>query len=76
MFRINLRPNIYRSYGMEEEEAITEHYLVIIHVLCSKNKDQVANLLFNSALQLPEMSEIPLVEIRACGVRIDIPNQN
>nr|VDD63114.1 unnamed protein product [Brassica oleracea] len=76
VFRINLRPNIYRSYGMEEEEAITEHYLVIIHVLCSKNKDQVANLLFNSALQLPEMSEIPLVEIRACGVRIDIPNQN
>ncbi|CAF2061434.1 probable disease resistance protein At4g19520 [Brassica napus] len=75
VFRINLRPNIYRSYGMDEEEAVTEHYLVIIRVLSSKNNDQVANLLFSSALELTEVSEIPLVEIKACGVRIDIPNQ-
>ncbi|KAL0806521.1 hypothetical protein Bca101_099013 [Brassica carinata] len=69
VFRINLRPNIYRSYGMDEEEAVTEHYLVIIRVLSSKNNDQVANLLFSSALELTEVSEIPLVEIKACGIK-------
>ncbi|VYS62093.1 unnamed protein product [Arabidopsis thaliana] len=67
---INLKPNLNLSSEIEEEETVTSHHMVIIHVPSSINTDKIEDLRLESSLQFPEEFQFSPCEIRACGIRM------
>ncbi|KAL9286172.1 putative 17-beta-estradiol 17-dehydrogenase [Arabidopsis thaliana] len=67
---INLTPNLNLSSEIEEEETVTSHHLVIIHVPSSINTNKIEDLRLESSLQFPEEFQFSPCEIRAYGIRM------
>lgn len=70
VIRTELKPNLYRSSEIEEEETIPSHHLVIIQAPSSINTEKIEELRLESHLQLPDEFQFPAGEIRACGIRM------
>uniref|UniRef100_A0A1J3JCF9 Uncharacterized protein n=1 Tax=Noccaea caerulescens TaxID=107243 RepID=A0A1J3JCF9_NOCCA len=72
VIRIELKPNLYRSSEIEEEETIPSHHLVIIQAPSSINTEKIEELRLESHLQLPDEFQFQFLagEIRACGIRM------
>lgn len=69
-FRINLKPNLYRSPEIEEEKDVRSHHLIIIQVPSIIDNDEINELQFESHLQAPKEAAFPPGEISSCGVRL------
>ncbi|CAN6938353.1 unnamed protein product [Brassica oleracea] len=67
VIQMNLKPNLYHASDTEEEETITSHNLVIIHVPSSLNTEIIQELRLESHLQLSDEFRFPPGKIRACG---------
>ncbi|KAF3524369.1 hypothetical protein F2Q69_00050490 [Brassica cretica] len=72
VIRISLRPNLYRESEIEEEETMSSHHLVVIHVAGSVSTERIEELRLESHIhiQFPDEFRGPPADIRACGIRM------
>ncbi|KAF2609289.1 hypothetical protein F2Q68_00045598, partial [Brassica cretica] len=72
VIRISLRPNLYRESEIEEEETMSSHHLVAIHVAGSVSTERIEELRLESHIhiQFPDEFRGPPADIRACGIRM------